>query len=95
MLDLDYMFDEYSEEYSEHKETIYNNCKSIIEYFLDYKGTIRMCEKEICVPRSTIHSYIYSYIKKYWYEEYLQIVKILQFNKMYRVGPKAHWKFKP
>ena len=93
MLDLNNVYDDY--ELIDKKTSIINVCKEIRTYFLDYKGTLRMCEKEICVPRTTIHMYIHSYIKEYWYEDYLQIKIILDFNKSNRFKPRKYWIGKP
>lgn len=89
MLDLNDVYDDYS--LIEAKQNIIKKCEIIKDYFLVYKGTLRLCEKETCIPRSTIHYYIHSYIKEYYYEDYLQIVRILKFNSSSRFKPRHLW----
>lgn len=66
-------------------------CESICEYFLNEKGTIRMCSREIGWSKSTIYNYIHSYIREYYSEEYAQIVKILNYNRRNRSKPRKYW----
>lgn len=70
-------------------------CKKIITYMLDYKGSIRQCSKETCISSTTIHRYVHTYIKTYYYEEYRQILKILKFNSQNRRKARKYWKGKP
>lgn len=62
---------------------------------LDYKGSIRQCAKETGIPKSTVSRVIHIYIKEYYYEDYRQIVRVLDFNSKYRRKPRRYWKGNP
>lgn len=81
--------------YDENAKTINNKCKIICEWLLDNKCSLRDCEKEIGISKSQIHRLIHSYIKRYYDEEYYQIVKLLNWNKKERFKQKKYWKYKP
>lgn len=72
-----------------------DSCKNIITFMLDYKGSIRQCSEETCIPPSTVHRYIHTYIKTYYYDEYRQILRILKFNSQNRKKQRKYWKGKP
>lgn len=97
MYDLEhwYDYDEYDELgifVSNKAYAVKKICDDICDYFLNEKATIRMVEKELCIPRSTIHRYIHTYIKRYYDEEYCQIVRLLRYNKQYRTKPRKYWR---
>lgn len=71
---------------------IRNQCDRICRWFLDHRGSIRMCSEELQIPKSTIHYYIHSYIRTYYDEEYVQIINILKYNSIYRRLPRKFWK---
>lgn len=57
MLDLeDYGANE--EEYEKILKTK-KTCKDICNWFLNEKGSIRMCAKNLCLSKSLVHVYIY------------------------------------
>lgn len=66
-------------------------CEKICDYIIDEKCSIRRAERELCIPRSTIHQYIHTYIKRYYDEEYMQIIRILDYNKRNRFKPRKKW----
>ena len=55
---------------------IKHQCDEICAWFLNEKGSIRMCAKNVCMSKSLVHKYIHTYIKKYYDEEYQQILDI-------------------
>ena len=76
-------------------KSIKSQCQSIIDYMLNEKGSLRQCSEETGIPRSTVHMRIHTYIKRYYNEDYTQIVKILKFNSKYRRRPRHSWKGRP
>lgn len=70
-------------------------CKYICNWFLNEKGSIRMCAKNLCLSKSLVHVYIHSYIKTYYFEEYQQIMRILKYNSHYRTKPHKYWFGRP
>jgi uncharacterized membrane protein len=88
-----YHLDEYGTTYEEIKriQFLKNQCQEIINYFLNEKGSIRQCEKETLIPKSTIHRIIHTYIKFNYDEEYKQIVIILRYNKSNRCKSRKYW----
>lgn len=87
MVDLD----DYSEEGLSANLAVRDECKQIIEYFLDYRGSIRQCADWVGMPKSRVHRYIHTYICYYWDEEYVRIQNILSYNRRYRFKPRAQW----
>lgn len=83
MIDLD--------EYTPEVYEIRNKCQTICDYIIDEKCSIRQAEKELCISRSTIHQYIHTYIKRYYDEEYMQIIRILKYNKNNRFKQRKYW----
>ena len=74
---------------------IRNRCELICSWFLDEKGSIRMCAKNVCISKSLVHQYIHTYIRTYYYEEYQQIIRILKYNSAYRKKPHKYWQGRP
>ena len=87
MVDLE----DWSEENIEKNIQIRKDCKAIMEWMLYHKGSIRQCSRELMIPRSTILYYIHEYISYNWDDEYLQIKRILRYNKRYRFKPRKLW----
>lgn len=87
MVDLD----DWSESNIQANLELREDCQKIIDYFLDYKGSIRQCADWVGMPRSRVHRYIHSYISYYWYEAYCRIKNILSYNSKYRFKPRAQW----
>ena len=75
--------------------SIQQKCEQICTFLLDNKATLRMCEEELCIPKSTVHRYIHTYIKQYYDEEFCQIVKLLKFNGDHRRMARRYWKGRP
>lgn len=96
MFDLDRLqyISVYDNDYYKLKSTK-EKVDKIRTFMLDYKGSIRQCSEETCIPKSTVHMYIHTYIKKYYYEDYLQILQILRFNVQDRRKARKCWKGKP
>lgn len=61
-----------------------NKCDLIIEWMLERDLTIRECEKETGIPRSTIHRYIHVYIQYYDDEAYHRLERLLRYNKQHK-----------
>lgn len=79
----------------EHDEALWpklEKCNKISEWMIDEKCSIRSVEKELCIPKSTVHDYIHSYIKWYDDESYCQLIRILKYNKKYKVGRPSKWR---
>ena len=93
MIDLNDLSVEY--EKLEKLYTVKHRCESICQWFLDEQGSIRMCAKELCLSKSLVHNYLHTYIKIYFDEEYQQILRILSWNKRYRIMPHKYWKGRP
>ena len=74
---------------------IKHQCDEICAWFLNEKGSIRMCAKDVCMSKSLVHKYIHTYIKKYYDEEYQQILQILKYNSRYRKKPHRFWSGRP
>lgn len=87
MIDLD----DWSEENVSINLEIRQDCKNIIEFFLDYQGSIRQCASWVRLSRYKVHRYIHTYIRYYWDEEYVRIVNMLRYNKKNRFKPRAKW----
>ncbi len=93
MIDLDDLSVSYEKLLKIYK--IRSQCQAICTWFLDEKGSIRLCSEALCIPKSTIHTYIHTYIRSYFNEEYVQIMNILKYNKKYRTTPHKYWKGRP
>lgn len=81
---------DYPEDIQSHVLDVKQKCEEICQYMLDYKCSIRQASQELCIPRSTLHNYIHSYIKNYYDEEYLQIKRLLRYNKQERAKPRKY-----
>ena len=90
MYNIDTWWD-YPEDMQSHVLDIKQKCEEIVQYLLDYKCSIRQASQELCIPKSTIHNYIHSYIKNYYNKEYLQIKRLLRYNKQERTKPRKYW----
>lgn len=77
--------------YDEKAIEIRKQCELICNWFLDNKCSIRQCAENVCIPKSTIHTYIHTYIKRYYDDEYMQIIRILQYNRKYRSRCRSSW----
>ena len=82
---------EYPEDTQSHVLNVKQKCEEICQYMLDFKCSIRQASQELCIPRSTLHKYIHTYIKTYYDEEYLQIKRLLRYNKQERAKPRKYW----
>lgn len=67
----------------------------LLTIFINEKGTLRLCEKETLIPKSTIHLYINTYIKMYRFQDYMIIKHILDYNKQNRCKSRRFWIGKP
>lgn len=90
MYNIDTWWD-YPEAVESHVLEVKYKCEEICQYMLDYKCSIRQASQELCIPRSTLHNYIHSYVKTYYNEEYLQIKRLLRYNKQERAKPRKYW----
>lgn len=90
MYNIDTWWD-YSEDMQSQVLNVKHKCEEICEYLLDYKCSIRQASQELCIPKSTIHSYIHTYVRTYYDEEYLQIKRLLRYNKQERAKPRKYW----
>ena len=90
MYNIDIWWD-YSEDTQSQVLSVKHKCEEICEYMLDYKCSIRQASQELCIPKSTIHTYIHTYIKTYYNEEYLQIKRLLRYNRQERTRPRKYW----
>lgn len=68
------------------------DCSQISFYLLDYQMSIRQVAKETGMSKSKIHQYIHTYIREYYDEDYVQIKRLLKYNKKYRAMPRKYWK---
>lgn len=66
-------------------------CNSIIEMFQQNYMSIRICADNLMIGKSTVHRYIHTYIRVYYYEDYLRILTRLEYNKKYRCMPRKYW----
>lgn len=80
------------EDYDEKSIEINRKVKAIFTWIIDEKCSIRQVAEELCIPKSTVHTYIHTYIKHYYDEEYQQIIRILRYNKQNRCMPRKYWK---
>lgn len=76
-----------TQEELEFKQTI----KTIKDSIIDNKWTLSQASENLCIAKTTLHRYIHSYIKVYYYEDYEVICSILKFNKEYKFKPKSKW----
>lgn len=90
MYNIDTWWD-YPEDMQPHVLDVKHKCEEICQYMLDYKCSIRQASQELCIPKSTLHNYIHSYVKTYYDEEYLQIKRLLRYNKQERTKPRKYW----
>ena len=86
MYNIDTWWD-YPEDMQSQVLSVKHKCEEICRYLLDYKCSIRQASQELCIPRSTLHSYI----ETYYDEEYLQIKRLLRYNKQERAKPRKYW----
>ena len=71
-----------------------NTIREIVTWIIDNKCTLRQASADLCIPTSTLHRYIHTYVREFYDEEYLTICNILKFNKKYRSRPKKYWYYK-
>ena len=90
MYNIDIWWD-YPEDMQSQVLNVKQKCEKICEYMLDYKCCIRQASQELCIPKSTLHSYIHTYVKTYYDEEYIQIKTLLRYNKRERTKPRKYW----
>ena len=86
MYNIDIWWD-YPEDTQSQVLSIKHKCEEICEYLLNYKCSIRQASQELCIPKSTIHTYV----KIYYDVEYLQIKRLLRYNKQERTKPRKYW----
>lgn len=70
---------------------IKQNCQSVVDTMLLLRCSIRQCSEETLISKSTVHSYIHSYIRVYWPEQYQEIINILKYNSRYRRMSRKYW----
>lgn len=82
-----------SDRYSQDEDIIrvQSTCDSIIQYFKNFHGSLRMAEQELGISKSTIHRYIYTYIRHDYNEDYTELKSLMQYNKRYRCKPRKYW----
>ena len=90
MYNIDTWWD-YPEDMQSQVFSVKHKCEEICEYLLDYKCSIRQASQELCIPKSTIHNYIHTYIRAFYDEEYVQIKRLLRYNKQERTKPRKYW----
>ena len=90
MYNIDTWWD-YPGDMQSHVLNVKHKCEEICQYMLDYKCSIRQASQELCIPKSTLHNYIHSYVKTYYDEEYVQIKRLLRYNKQERTKPRKYW----
>lgn len=94
MLDLNYWY-----ELSPYQQNvaleIKSKCESICDWMLNEKCTIRQAAQELGISKSWIHRLIHTYIKRFYPEEYQQLIRLLRYNKKERVKPRRCWRGKP
>lgn len=71
--------------------SIQQRCNSIIDMFQQNRMSIRICADNLMLGKSTVHKCIHTYIKVYYYEDYLHILTRLEYNKKYRCMPRKYW----
>ena len=68
MYNIDTWWD-YAEDTQSQILNVKHKCEEICKYLLDYKCSIRQASQELCIPKSTIHNYIHTYIRTFYDEE--------------------------
>ena len=93
--DIPIEFDEDGSRIISYEERTLENCKAVVQWFLDYKGSIRQCAAETRLSKSYIDNLIHTYIRAYFDEEYQCILRILRYNRYERSKPRKYWKGAP
>lgn len=70
-------------------------CEAICEWMLSNKCSIRKASQELGIARSTLHNWIHTYIRDFYYEEYRQLLRLFKYNKKERFRPRKYWKGTP
>lgn len=78
-------------DYSNNSLKLKKDIESMTTWIIDNKCSIRQAAENLGISKSSVHYRIHTYVKRYYNEEYQQIVRILRYNKMYRSKPRRSW----
>lgn len=85
MLDLDDALDENAWE-------MRKKIKMIVDWMIDNHPSLRQASEDLCIPKSTLHRWIHTYVKTYYPEEYSEIRHYFYLYKKYRFKPRKLWR---
>lgn len=65
---------------------------SIINWMEDNRPSLRQASEDLCIPHTTLHKRIHTYVKDYFPEDYAVIKHLLYMNKKYRFKRRSLWR---
>lgn len=79
-------------DYSEDSLRIQSILDQAFVYIVDYGMSLRQAADEMCVSKSTLHTYIHQYLPDYDDDKWCQVKRRLQITKKYYNKPRKYQK---